>query len=93
MYDAYFEERGLIPDGRFCEVGFDDLEREPQRVVGSIYESLGLPGFDQIRPRLDGYLGSIAGYRKNRHEELPDQLHRRIAQDWGRNFDQWGYER
>ena len=29
MYDAYFEQRGLIPEGRLCEVGFEDLERDP----------------------------------------------------------------
>ena len=74
MYDAYFEERGLIPEGRLCEVGYEDLEREPIGVVGSIYESLGLPGFEDLRPRLEGYLGSIAGYRKNRHDELPEPL-------------------
>ena len=93
MYDAYFEERALIPEGRLCEVAFDDLEREPVGVVGSIYESLGLSGFEELRPRLEGYLGSIAGYRKNRHDELAEPLRRRIAHDWGRSFDEWGYTR
>jgi hypothetical protein len=93
MYDAYFEERGLIPEGRLCEVSFEDLEREPVGVVRSIYESLGLPGFENTRPRLEGYLGTIAGYRKNRHDELPEPLRRRIAHEWGRSFDEWGYER
>jgi hypothetical protein len=93
MYDAYFEERGLIPEGRHCEVGFEDLERDPVGVVGSIYEALGLPGFDGQQPRPETYLGSIAGYRKNRHEELPEELRRRIADEWGRSFDEWGYDR
>ena len=62
-------------------------------MVGSIYESLGLSGFEDLRPRLEGYLGSIAGYRKNRHDELPEPLRRRIAHEWGRSFDEWGYER
>ena len=93
MYDAYFEERGLIPEGRLCEVAYEDLEREPVGVVGSIYESLGLSGFERLRPRLEGYLASIAGYRKNRHDELAEPLRRRIAHDWGRSFDEWGYER
>ena len=44
MYDAYFEERGLIPEGRLCEVGYEDLERDPVGVVGSIYEALGPAG-------------------------------------------------
>ena len=35
-------------------------------VVGAVYEALGLAGFEGVRPGLEGYLGSIAGYRKNR---------------------------
>ena len=92
MYDAYFEQRGLIPDGRLFEVGYEDLERKPVDVVGSIYNSLGLAGFEDLRPRLEGYLGSIAGYRKNHHDELPEALRRRIAGEWRRSFEEWGYE-
>ena len=44
MYDAYFEERGLIPDGRLCDVAYEDLEREPVGVIGSVYEALGCRG-------------------------------------------------
>ena len=93
MNDAYFEQRSLIADGRFCEVAFEDLEREPVGVIRSVYEALGLPGFEDLRPRLEAYLGSIVGYRKNRHDELPEPLRRRIAHEWGRSFDEWGYGR
>jgi omega-hydroxy-beta-dihydromenaquinone-9 sulfotransferase len=93
MYDAFFEQRSLIPEGRLCEVAYEDLEREPIGVVGSIYESLGLSGFEDFRPLLAGYLASIAGYRKNRHGDLPAELRRRIAYEWGRSFNEWGYER
>jgi hypothetical protein len=93
IYNAYFEEQGLIPEGRLCEVGFEELEREPVGVVRLIYESLWLSGFEDLQPRLEDYLASIAGYRKNRHDELPEPLRRRIANEWGRSFDEWGYER
>ena len=35
MYDAYFEQRGLIPEGRLCDVGHEELERDPVGVIGS----------------------------------------------------------
>jgi hypothetical protein len=92
MYNAYFEERCLVPEGRLCEVGYEDLERDPVGVVGSVYEALGLPGFRDVRPRLETYLGSIAGYRKSQHPDLPEALLRRIADEWGRSFEAWGYE-
>ncbi|QDV37530.1 sulfotransferase family protein [Tautonia plasticadhaerens] len=93
MYDAYFEQRGLIPAGNLCEVAYEDLERDPIGQVGAIYDALGLPGFEAARPRLEVYLGSIAGYLKNSHLGLPEPLRRRIARDWERNFEAWGYPR
>jgi hypothetical protein len=93
MYDAYFDQRRLVPEGRFCEVAYEELERDPVGVVGAVYQGLGLPGFSAVRPRLASYLGSIAGYRKNRHSDLPDALRRRIADEWERAFTEWGYTR
>ena len=29
MYDTFFEERGLIPEGQFHEVGYEELEKDP----------------------------------------------------------------
>jgi hypothetical protein len=51
-------------------------------------ESLGLTGFEELRPRLESYLASIAGYRKNRLDGLPELLRHRISHDWGRSFDE-----
>ena len=65
MYDAFFEERGLIPAGHFHEVGFERLEADPIGEVGRIYEALGLPDFGHVEPALRRYVDSIAGYRKN----------------------------
>ena len=46
-----------------------------------------------MHSRLEGYLASIAGYLKNRLDELPEPLRGRIANEWGRSFDEWGYHR
>ncbi len=93
MYDAYFEQRALIPEGRLHDVSYEDLERQPVSVIRSIYGSLGMEGLEDVTPRLEGYLTAIASYRKNRHVSLPEELRRRIAKDWGRSFDEWRYER
>jgi hypothetical protein len=91
MYDAFFAERDLIPDGQFCEVGFEDIEREPVRQVEAIYQALGLPGFESVRSSLEAYLRSIAGYRKNEYDELPAPLRRHLAREWRQGFEEWGY--
>lgn len=91
IYDPYFEDRSLIPPGQFCEVGYEELEREPVQVVRTIYEALGLTGFESMRGVLEQYLRSLAGYQKNKYAELPAPLRQRIASEWQRSFDEWGY--
>jgi hypothetical protein len=82
----------LIPEGRLCDVGYEELEQDPTGVIGSIYEALSLTGFEELRPMLETYLASIAGYRKNRLDGITESLRHRIANDCGRSFDEWGYE-
>lgn len=93
MYDAFFEERSLVPAGCFHEVGFDELESNPITTMGSIYDALNLPAFDQIEPKLRDYSAGQAGYRKNVFAELPRALRDRVTIDWQRAFAEWGYPR
>jgi len=91
MYEAFFEEYELIPAGRFCEISFEDLERDPCGQVKEIYERLGLPGFDAMQPSLRRYVASIANYQKNEYPELPSPLRDEVARAWQLTFDRWGY--
>lgn len=91
MYDVFFEERALIPDGRLQEVRFEELEQDPVGQVKKIYERLNLPGFDTVQPSLQHYVDSIANYRRNDYPALPPSLRHDIAQAWQRSFEQWGY--
>jgi hypothetical protein len=59
--------------------------------VGTIYEQLHLPGFDALRPKLQQYADSKAGFQKNRHQPLPQPLCDTIAKAWRRSFEEWGY--
>jgi omega-hydroxy-beta-dihydromenaquinone-9 sulfotransferase len=91
MYDAFFEERGLIPEGRYCEVGFEALEADPIGQVRRVYEALGLPDFGGAEPDLRAYVGSLSGFEKNRFPGLPAGVRDRVAGEWRRSFQEWGY--
>jgi LPS sulfotransferase NodH len=93
MYDAFFEQRALIPDDRFHEVSFEELEKDPVGQVKRIYDHLNLPGFDAMQPSLQRYVDSNVNYRKNTYPELSSSLRGEIARAWQRNFEQWGYAR
>ena len=91
MYDAFFEERPLIPPDHFHEVCFEKLEADPVGQVREIYHALALPDFAEAEPALRAYVNSLADYKKNAFEDLCDALRRRIATEWRRCFDEWGY--
>jgi hypothetical protein len=91
VYDAFFEERGLIPPGRYHEIAFEDLEKDPLGQMHRLYAALGLPDFAAVEPALRQYVASLSGYKKNAFKELPAELKRRLTTEWRRCFDEWGY--
>jgi len=93
LYDAFFEDKVMIPSGQFHEVCFEDLERDPLNELRMLYEKLTLPGFHALEPKLKVYVDSLSGYRKNEFPELSHALRRKVAEAWRRTFDEWGYAR
>ena len=91
MHEAFFAERRLIPPGRYHEVCFEDLENDPVNEVRRLYEALSLPDFAHAEPRLREYVASISGYRKNAYRPLDAAVRQRVAREWGRCFEEWGY--
>jgi hypothetical protein len=91
LYEAYFEERGMIPAGRLYDIRYEDLEADPAGQLRGLYEGLALGDFEVFEPALSKYLDSIAGYEKNRHRELEPRWKAEVAKRWRRSFDEWGY--
>ena len=91
VYDAFFEQRALIPDGRFHEMSFEELEKDPVGEMRKLYVSLGLPEFETVEPTLRTYLDSLSNYRKNVFPQLTPDVRRHITSQWERCFEEWGY--
>ena len=91
MYDRFFAERQLIPAGRYHEVAFEDLERDPVGQLREIYAKLDLPDFGQVEKPVRQYLASLSGFRANEYPELPAMLRSQIGSAWRRSFEEWGY--
>jgi len=88
----YLADRGRIPEGRLCEVRFEELEERPLEVMRKLYERLDLPGFDRARPRLEAYLAGLAGFEKNRFA-FPADVVAQVNRHWGFALDAFGYAR
>jgi hypothetical protein len=91
MYDAFLEEKGLIPPGQFHQLSFEQLEKDPLGQIRDVYKALSIQGFESVEPALRSYAEKLAAYRKNEYRELPPDLRERIAKEWRRYFGEWGY--
>ena len=49
--------------------------------------------FDEVRPAIEAYLATIAGYQKNRHRQLDEATRKRVGEAWAATFDAWQYPR
>ncbi|MGD1942712.1 MAG: sulfotransferase [Leptolyngbyaceae cyanobacterium] len=91
LYDAYFEQRQLIPADQFYEVSFSALEQDPIATVKQIYKQFQLSYSDRLDPRLQGYINARQNYRKNSFPALDAETQQRIQQEWQGAFAAWGY--
>jgi omega-hydroxy-beta-dihydromenaquinone-9 sulfotransferase len=56
-----------------------------------LYDALQLPAFAQVEPTVRTYVDSLSGYRKNAFPDLAPEVRRRLADEWRRCFEEWGY--
>lgn len=91
MYEAFFKEKSMIPQGQFCEVCFEELEKDIVGQFCRIYEKLNIPGFLELKPKVQRYVDSLDGYKKNKFDPLPEELCKRVEDVWLRSFEEWDY--
>jgi hypothetical protein len=91
VYQAYFEERNVIPAGRLHEIRYEDLEADPIGQLRRMYDALQLGEFGPAEPAVGAYVDSIASYEKNRFGELEARWKAEVARRWRRSFGEWGY--
>lgn len=87
----YLKQRSLVPEGQLTEVCFEQLEKDPMKVIKEIYDRLELDGFERAKSHFQSYIDQMKSYKKNRHEISPE-LEKRIQKEWGFAFVEWGYE-
>nr|WP_321985651.1 sulfotransferase [uncultured Lichenicoccus sp.] len=83
-------DTAALPPGRFVEVGYDDLRRQPLAVLERIHATLALPGFDAARAGFADYLDAVRDYapRAGRGDPV---AHAWLARDHAEIFRSLGY--
>ena len=93
LYRRIDEGRKRLAPGRFHELRYEDLIRDPIGAMRRLYEGLELCGFEEVRPRLEAFFADNAGYRTNRYKPLEPTLQAEITRRWGDVIRRYGYER
>jgi hypothetical protein len=92
LYRKLDEARPQVPLGRFHEIRYEDLVRDPLGEMELLYERLDLDNFEQVRPRIEEYLTRNAGYQTNRYDTIAPDLRQEITRRWGDIIHRYGYE-
>src|SRR5262249_17619546 len=90
IYDRLEEAKPRIPRNRFYEVRYENLVRDPVGEVQKVYAKLELDGFERLRPKLEEYVRSNAGYETNKYQ-LTEAEREQVRQRWGDVIERYGY--
>jgi hypothetical protein len=90
MYERLDEGRKLTAPGRFTELRYEDLVRDPIGQLEAIYRQLDLGDFAAARPAVEDYVAGLRNYETNRHQLSPSETDT-ITRRWGPIIRRYGY--
>lgn len=90
LYDRYESEKLAIPAGNLVEVRFEDIEASPLELTEQIYKTLRLGDFEAVRARMEQYIGTKRGFKKNKYNYQPHTVE--VVEKWCSDaLHQWDY--
>jgi omega-hydroxy-beta-dihydromenaquinone-9 sulfotransferase len=90
LYRKLDEGRDLVDPSRFYELRYEELISDPEGQLRSLYEHLGLGGFEQFLPRLRQYFADRADYATNSYQ-LPAEQRAIVSDRWAEVIERYGY--
>lgn len=90
LAERWERDRTLIPSENLVEVRHEEVIGDQVGTVARIYEHLGLPGFEEMKPAMEEYVESLKGYENNVYSFDEDWLNR-VNPYLKRFADQGGY--
>jgi hypothetical protein len=90
LYDRLEEAKPLVPAGRFHEMKYELLVKDPVAEMRRAFDGVGLDGFEAYLPKLQEYLARTAGYETNKFT-ISDAEREEVKLRWGDVIHRYGY--
>ncbi len=90
IYEVFEDSKSRIAPDHFWEVRYEDLVADPVGQVRSIYDHLGLDGFEKVLPALEERAVGMRGYKVNRHK-LSDEMRDQVTERWSDFIGRYHY--
>ncbi|MGL6095205.1 MAG: sulfotransferase, partial [Fimbriiglobus sp.] len=91
VYDRLEAAKPLIPPGNYVEVRYEDLVKDVTAGVETVYAGLSLPGFTDVRPKLEAFAAGNKGYETNKWA-LTREQRTHVREHWGDIVTRLGYK-
>ena len=91
MHDALLAQRGDIPKGRYCEISYENLRRDPLGAVSEVYAALNLADLGGSMDALAPQFSATRPYAPNTFPPLSDALKDTLRARLARFYDAWNY--
>ena len=82
--------RELVDSGRFHQLRYEDVIRNPVAEMRTLYKKLALGEFAAVEAAIEDYFRRGADYQTNRYELTP-KLHAEITRRWKPYIEEYGY--
>ncbi len=91
MYEKYFDEKKLIPEGNLVEVRYEDLKEKPYEVIKKIYHDLSLNDFEKNQYKINSYIKTQ--FKVNTHKyNLDEKQKNKIYKYFKKTIELWQYK-
>lgn len=90
LIDRYERDKVLVRSGNLFEVRFEDFETDPVAMTEDVYRALSLSGFERVRSRVERYVDSLHGFKKNSY--CYDLRSMKLVEQWcADTLRRWNY--
>lgn len=91
MYDAFEQDRAMVPAGHLVDVHYEEFVRDPAGHLRTLYTALDLGDFTEAESAIAPLLERSREYKTNSYAP-PAGLAERLAKAWPRYYERYGYE-